>query len=223
MNAKELFTLVHEARKERGWGRSLRHTVAAWYGERPVAEVAADILECPEHNGYTHRDLLRLAHPKPKTAAQNALFQWASEGRLGHLATPDLLSGDLRQIYAVERIRGAGDEHEVLTLIDQYGLSPDMVPIEWKGSGPVWEVLVERMDCAELVENLIALAETGTLAPETAITALVVARLIDRRRVRNSGLSPETLSCAREEYARHPRAARVVIQALDAAIEIARS
>ena len=222
MNAKDLFTMVHEARKERGWGRSLRHTVASWYGDRPVAEVAADILECPEHNGYTHRDLLRLSHPKPKTAAQNALFQWASDGRLGHLATPELLSGELRQIYAVERIRTARDEGEVLTLIDHYALTPDMVPIEWKSSGQVWELLVERMDCVELVENLIALADAGTLAPETAITALVVARLVDRRRIRNSGLCVEKLSKVREEYARQRRALRVVVQALDAAVEIAR-
>lgn len=223
MNAKELFTMVHTARKERGWGRSLRATVAEWYGERPVAEVAAEILKCPGHIGYTHRDLLRLAHPKPKTAAQNALFQWVAEGQLGHLATADLLSGELRQIYAVERLKRAGDESEVLTLVDSYSLTPDMVPEEWKSSGAVWEVLVERMGPAELIENLIPLADAGVLEIGSAAAALVVARLSDRRRITIAGLSSEQLKAARDHYRQHPRALRIVVQALDAAIEIARA
>src|SRR6478672_5254505 len=67
MKALELFRLVLKARQEHGWGRALRSAVASWYVARPVAEVAADILRCPAHQGWTHRDLVRLAHPKPAT------------------------------------------------------------------------------------------------------------------------------------------------------------
>ena len=216
MSARELFEFVDTARRERGWGRALRERVAAWYLDRPVAEVAADILECSEHKGYTHRDLLRLAHPRPDTPARNALFQWASQGSLGHLATPDLIAGELRQVYAVERLKGA-DEREALMLIEQYSLSPDMVPQEWRRSGAVWESLVERMNPGELARNLMALADAGVLA-EGPVTALVVARLMNGRRMLESGIDMPELAALRDSYAAHPRAAAVVVQALDAAI-----
>lgn len=221
MNARELFEFVDAARRERGWGRALRESVAAWYLDRPAAEVAADILKCPEHRGYTHRDLLRLAHPKPESAARNALFQWAAQGSLGHLATPDLTSGELRQVYAVERLKGAGEEGEALMLIEQYALTPDMVPPEWKRSGAVWETLVERMTCAEMARNLIALADAGVLAEGNAVTALVVARLMDGRRILQSGIRPEELAALRAQYASHRESMAVVLQALDAALEAA--
>ena len=105
MNALELFQFVVRSRDERGWGRALRSAVAHWYNGRPAAEVAADMLKCPEYQGWTHRDLLRMAHPEPATPAHNALFQWAVDGELGHLATSGLVAGELRQVYAVDRLK----------------------------------------------------------------------------------------------------------------------
>ena len=218
MDARALFEFVDQARRERGWGRALREQVAAWYLDRPVADIAVEILRCPQHKGYTHRDLLRLAHPKPDTPARNALFQWAAQGGLGHLATPDLIAGELRQVYAVERLKGAGEEGEALMLIEQYALTPDLVPAEWKRSGAVWETLVERMSAAELARNLVSLADAHVLDEECAVTALVVARLMDARRLRDSGISTDELRGIRARYECHPRAVNVVLQALDAAL-----
>lgn len=222
MNAQDLFRLVARARHRRGWGRGLRSAVAGWYCNRPVADVAADILKCPEHNGWTHRDLLRLAHPKPGTAARNALFQWAATGELGHLATDELIGGELRQVYAVERLKKTGEEREALRLIEEYCLTHEMLPESWRRSSAVWECLLPDLSFAALVANLRAIADSGLLGEESAASALVVARLIDRRRALNSGLSSEDVARAREAYAAHPRAIRVVVDALDFAEEILR-
>lgn len=215
MKALELFRMVVKEHQERGWGRGLRSAVAAWYANRPVAEVASDILKCPEHEGWTHRDLLRLAHPKPGTRAQNALYQWAANGHLGHLATPDLVAGELRQVHAVERLRTTVDEYEARHLVEQYALTPGMVPAEWRKSAAVWEALLPGMSCADIVEHLPALYACGLLAEESAATALVVARLIDRRRVASSGLNPEDVERARDRCARLGGA---VVPVLDAAL-----
>ena len=146
MNALELFRFVAGARQRRGWGRALRSAVASWYCDRPVPDVAADILKCPEHEGWTHRDLLRLAHPKPGTPAQNALFQWAAAGELGHLATADLVAGELRQVYAVERLKKTGEEDEALSLIEQYSLTHEMLPEPWDRSAMAWEALLPALE-----------------------------------------------------------------------------
>lgn len=219
MNVLQLFQFVVTAHSERGWGRNLRSAVADWYVKRPVAEVAADILRCPEHDGWTHRDLLRMAHPIPATPAQNALFQWAVDGSLGHLATPDLIAGELRQVYAVEQLKRIDDEREALSLVEQYALTHEMVPEHWKRSPAVWESLLTAMSYAGIVPNLMALADCGLLAGESPATALVVARLIDRRRAANSGIERAGLIAVREQYAQHPRALPLVLDALDAARE----
>jgi 60 kDa SS-A/Ro ribonucleoprotein len=218
MNARQLFRFVADAHDERGWGRSLRSTVAKWYIDRPVAEVAADMLKCPEHEGWTHRDLLRLAHPKPESQAQNALFQWAVDGELGHLATPDLVTGELRQVYAVDRLKRTGDEREALSLVEQYALTHDMVPEPWRRSEAVWESLLTGMSAAEIVDHLMEFADAGLLVEESPATALVVARLVDRRRITSSGLTRARIASARDQYAAHPRALPLVVRALQSAL-----
>jgi 60 kDa SS-A/Ro ribonucleoprotein len=217
MNALQLFRFVANAQRQRGWGRSLRAIVTHWYGERPAAEVAADILKCPEHEGWSHRDLLRLAHPKPATPAHNALFQWVANGDLGHLATPGLVAGELRQVYAVERLKRTREEQEALRLVEHYSLTHEMIPEDWKSAAAIQEILLTGMSYAELVEHLTEFADSGLLGEESPSTALVVIRLIDQRRAKNSGLTRQHLTRAREEYARHPRAIRVVLDALDVA------
>jgi 60 kDa SS-A/Ro ribonucleoprotein len=86
----------------RGWGRGLRSAVAGWYLSKPASELAYQMLKYQHRNGWSHRDLLRLSHPKAATPAHNALFQWSVDGELGHLASPEMLAGELRQVRAFE-------------------------------------------------------------------------------------------------------------------------
>ena len=79
------------------------------------------------------------------------------------------------------------------------------------------------MSYADIVGNLEALADAGLLVEESASSALVVARLIDRRGVARSGLSRTDLARAREGYARHRRALPVVVDALETAEELAQN
>ncbi len=220
MNALQLFQFVATAHSERGWGRALRSAVAGWYLSRPVPEVAADMLKCPGYAGWTHRDLLRLAHPAPGTPAQNALFQWAVDGKLGHLATPDLTAGELRQVYAVDRLQQTQHEGEAASLVEQYSLTHDMVPDRWMQSSVVWESLLTGMSYTGIIGNLVRLADSGLLVDESPATALVVARLIDRRRAANSEATLDAVLRARDEYTRNARAIPVILDALKAAEEL---
>jgi 60 kDa SS-A/Ro ribonucleoprotein len=153
-----------------------------------------------QRNTWSHRDLLRLSHPKAATAAHNALFQWAAEGELGHLASPDVLAGELRQVQAFERARKAANEREIVHLIEDYRLTHEMIPSQWKNSARVWEALLESMPYMALVRNLGKLTAVGLVAPQSPATALAVARLIDRKRVANSQVHPIALLSALLTY-----------------------
>ncbi|MGD0296925.1 MAG: TROVE domain-containing protein [Bryobacteraceae bacterium] len=205
----------------RGWGRALRSAVADWYLSKPASELAYQMLTHPHGNGWSHRDLLRLAHPKAATPAHNALFQWAVDGELGHLASPEILSGDLRQIRAFEQAKKSSNENEIILLIEENRLNHELVPSEWKTSARVWEALLPSMPNVDLVRHLGKLTEVGLIQPQSPATALVVARLIDRKRIANSRIHPIALLDVQQAYKQLPRAVTSVIDALDEAFHLA--
>lgn len=184
----------------RGWGRSLRTAVANWYVNKPAGELARQLMDSGNPVAWSHRDLLRLAHPRPSSPVHNALFQWIVDGRPGHLTTAEMLDGQLRPIHAFELARKARTEDQVVHLIEDYQMTADMIPSRWKSSSRVWETLLGGMSYLELVRNLGRLTAVGLVRPQSATTALVVARLLDRRRVANSKLHPITLLDAFRAY-----------------------
>jgi 60 kDa SS-A/Ro ribonucleoprotein len=213
----QLCTFAAFAENLRGWGRGLRSAVAEWYLNQPASELAYRMLQSMEHNGWSHRDLLRLSHPKAATLAHHALFQWAVDGELGHLATPEILSSDLRQVRAYELAKRSASEDELVQLIEENRLTQQMIPSQWLESALVWEALLPSLPYDALVRLLGKLTEVGLLLPQSPATALVVARLIDRKRIANSRIHPVALLDALDAYRREPAAVASVVDALEEA------
>ncbi|HLK18756.1 MAG TPA: TROVE domain-containing protein, partial [Bryobacteraceae bacterium] len=217
----QLCTFAAFAENFRGWGRGLRSAIAAWYLNQPGSELAYRMLETMEHNGWSHRDLLRLSHPKAATAVHNALFQWAVEGELGHLATPEILASDLRQVRGYELAKKSASEDEVVSLIEENRLSSSMIPAQWLESRLVWEALLPSLSYQDLVSQVGRLTEVGLLEPQSPVTALVVARLIDRKRIRNSRIHPAALLEVLDAYRLAPGAVSSIANALEEAFYLA--
>ncbi|KAH7719605.1 CRE-ROP-1 protein [Aphelenchoides avenae] len=89
--------IAQKFNKSDGWGRAMRATIAKWYSSKSATELAMHITTHPQRNGYSHRDLLRLAHPHaapslrrrrwddrcpPETLVYDQLFHYACTGRL---------------------------------------------------------------------------------------------------------------------------------------------
>jgi 60 kDa SS-A/Ro ribonucleoprotein len=171
-SARELVEYVETQTARRGWGRGLRTAVSEWYLNQPVAKLAEEV--APDL--ARHRHIIRRAHPKPRTLAQNALFQWVANGELGHIATPEIRSRELRMIDAVERLAATNDLHEAVRLIEEYGIPVGLVPARWKEPVRVWEALLHRMHLSQLLENLRPMADAGVFR-EPMLAAVVMSRL----------------------------------------------
>ncbi|KAG2428652.1 hypothetical protein HXX76_011357 [Chlamydomonas incerta] len=63
--AADALTLAGRAGKL-SWGRAMRRTVARWYLDKTPAAVAYQATKYSQRNGWSHADLLRLAHPDPE-------------------------------------------------------------------------------------------------------------------------------------------------------------
>ena len=210
-NARQLIEFVRTQTASRGWGRSLRNAVSEWYLRQPLAQLAVEVLpDLP-----VHRQIVRRAHPKPRTLAQNAFFQWVTTGELGHLATPELRAGHLSVIHAVERLHATPDLHDAVQLIEEYRLVPELVPPHWKQSARVWEALLAYAPVESLVAHLPFIGLSGVY-DEPELTAMLVARLSNRSKL--VALGKDALESALMESRTVARGHAAVEQVLNAAL-----
>ena len=76
------------AEAQHRWGRGLRRGIARWYTQRTPEQVALQAIKYPSRDGWSHRDVLRLAHPVPPSVAHAAAFRWIVDGSLTDAVVP---------------------------------------------------------------------------------------------------------------------------------------
>src|SRR6266699_807582 len=64
----------------RGWGRGLRNAVGHWYTDPGADDLAHQAVKYQQRDGWSHSDLLRLAHPKAPSPQHDAVFRWMLAG-----------------------------------------------------------------------------------------------------------------------------------------------
>src|SRR5690606_38411984 len=135
-----LFLFAGYVEQFRGWGRGLRRAVASWYTEQPLEKVTYQILKYRQREGWTHRDLLRLSHPKIVEHANTAfsdrvvragLFEWATRGEA------DVAPGLIRAYEEVQK-----DPSKAAAFARTPGVSWEMLPTETHNDPEVWRSLL---------------------------------------------------------------------------------
>jgi 60 kDa SS-A/Ro ribonucleoprotein len=194
-----LFQFAQFVQSFRGWGRALRRGVAAWYTQQDVRQLSYQLAKYQQRDGWSHRDLLRLTHPRvaPDSPASAALA-WVV-GKFDVSAEP--MDGPLAPLRALEEARKATTAGEIVRLVRDHGLVRECVPTRWLGEPAVWEALLERMPVAALVRNLATMTRIGLLAPGSAGTAKVVGQLGDAARLIRARLHPVAVLLALRTYA----------------------
>lgn len=86
----------------RGWGQGIRQALNAWDNDRPAQQVVYQALKYQQRDGWRHRDLLRLVHPKPPSIQHQEIYRWITQGwgGVGDIPHPDEA---LQQIWVFER------------------------------------------------------------------------------------------------------------------------
>lgn len=187
-----LFTFAAYIDAMRGWGPSLRHAIAAWYLNKPLDKIAYQLVKYQQRNGWSHRDLMRLAHPKADIRAEYArLFRWSVKGE-NSTELPGL-------IQAFERAKTA-DEKSTIALIRDSGLTREMVATGHQKSPAVWEALLEKMPMGAMIRTLGRMSACGLLAPLSEASKEVCRRLHDRETLRHARVHPISILAALLTY-----------------------
>lgn len=160
-----LFHFAEYVEGFRGWGKGLRHAVANWYEARAPRDLAYQLIKYRQRDGWSHRDLLRLAHPRAD-GERNKLYKWAVDGWQQEWAvTEEELRSGLGLILAFEQAQRAENEGFLCDLIRRDRLPQEAVPDQWKHNPAVWEALLEHMPMTAMLRNLGNMAACGLLVP----------------------------------------------------------
>lgn len=189
-----MFQFVSEAEQLRGWGRGMRKAIANWYVKSDADDLTYQALKYQQRGGWSHRDLLRLSHPKPPTEDHKVLFKWIVDGEL---------VGSNERIEAVQKLRSLGTTvtPETVDLIRTYRLSRECVPTELLTKPEVWDALLEDMPMTALVRNLANMTRSGLLTPGSKATRQVVEKLSNETLLRRARVHPLAVLIAHATYA----------------------
>lgn len=199
----------------RGWGRGLRRAVGRWYNDKSVAELQYQLVKYMQRGGWSHRDMLRLAHPVPASEDHKALYQWVvkcgsgilpvsheleAHGTLGLEGRATLEASRFPLIEAVQRLKSA-DAKAAVSIIRETKVPREAVPTELLKEPLVWEALLDDMPMTAMIRNLATMTRIGLIKPGSDASHVVTRRLGDVDRLRKARVHPMALLIALRTYA----------------------
>lgn len=193
-----LFHFMEYVKQFRGRGRAHRRAIKDWYSQMSLEKLAYQVVKYQQRDGWSQRDVLRLARPKVENA-RNELYHWIVKGEI----SAEIQANDpLAIIRAYEQAKKATDDKEVAHLIKEYRLPREAVPTEHLRSVRVWEALLEDMPLEAMMRNLATMTKNGTLEPMSTLTQSVVTRLRNREAIHKARLHPVKILAALTTYQR---------------------
>lgn len=192
-----------------GWGRGLKRAVGNWYLGKSADNLAYQVVKYRNRNGWTHRDVLRKAHPRPprmgneseyrETLAKANVIAYAAgklEGAEHHYETPLIQGFTMAQRSPSPLVTAS--------LIRQYGLPREAVLTEHLNDPVVWEALLvageHGMPITATIRNLATMTKIGLLTPFSSATRLVVEALTSEDKLRFGRVHPVQILAALKTY-----------------------
>lgn len=187
-----LFMFLEYAKLFRGRGHLFQTALQKWYMDKSEDQLIYHMLKYRQREGWSHRDVLRLAKPKGAVGNHQSMFAWAT-GKEVKGEIPSLLKGFI-ECQRTESEKGCAD------LIREYGLSREMVPTQFLKSPLVWEALLEKMPLTAMIRNLGNMGSCGLLKPMSEASRSIIGK-ITQESIAKSLIHPINILYAAKTYA----------------------
>lgn len=225
-----LFQFVAACNELRGWGTGLKKGIAAWYESQDPQKLAYGVAKYAQREGWSHKDVLRLAHPKfeiswegcgleedafktasAQVASKEAIARWVLGQKTDEPRTiKNTKTGQERAygpagalpefLVAVDEAKTASVDR-LCALVRQHNLPREVIPTEKLNEIKVWEALSEKMPLTAMVRNLGKMTSIGLIKPMSVTAGSVAARITDQEYIRKSRLHPMAILLAAKVYA----------------------
>lgn len=200
-----LFEFTNYVNMFRGWGKNLRESMSSWYLSQSPSDLAYQIVKYPQRTTeegvstsvWSHRDILRKAHPKA-SGLHNDILSYVTKG---WNEIPASVPNELKVILGTELVKKASTAKEVTSLINQYNLPREVIPKQFLSDPEVMRSLLTKMPYIATMRNLGNLTRLGVLSPLSKELNLVIERLTDDQQIAKSRVHPINILAALKTYA----------------------
>ncbi len=188
-----LFHFVEFAQSFRGWGRGLREAVAKWYEDRPADQLAYQVIKYRQRDGWSHRDVLRKAHPQTADRDHSYIYDWVThreEALQKTLIFEDAAA--LNHLAGFEAAQLAKTEKQLLEVLSTFpNLPHEALPTELKNKpGVVMALLENDMPIGALIRNLATYTRAGVLDPGSDGAKIVLDALSNEEKILKARVHP---------------------------------
>ncbi len=183
----------------RGWGRGLKRAVADWYLKMDTERLSLQLVKYKQRDGWSHRDLLRLAHPKTEDADKRALLGWTVQPENAERIAQ--AAEKFRLIDGMVRLQKAADVKEAAEIIRTFSLPREVVPTELLNEQDVWNALLVDMPMTAMIRNLAKMTTVGLLATGSDAADYIAGTIRNPEAIRKARVHPLTLLMAQKTYA----------------------
>ncbi len=202
-----LFHFAQAVQDLRGWSRGLRKGVAEFYTGRDAEALALQLVKYRQRDGWTHKDVVRLAHPKMAPGVRNDLIKWAI-GKTEKVGRSPLVKAFI-EAQALEpklgeavaaRERSAA-RSKIVELVAENGLPWEALPTQALNVPEVWQALLPTVGLSALIRNLGRLASIGvTKSKLDEFTGVVAGRIVDLEALKRQRVHPLFILNALKTY-----------------------
>lgn len=215
-------------------GRLFRRAIKNWYETKAVRPgvmtglpLAWEVEKYKSRDGFSHRDLLIMAHPKFDDLATNAVARWVVHGELPESWEDDHISSYLhacrfastdappRGVLQPGGSISPSDDRDIartklIESIAAHRLHREVINTAWLDDPQVWEALLQDMPIEAMIRNLAKMTSIGLLSSSSNRTKgiggapdavrLVTERLRDKDRLVRGRVHPLKVLSALRVY-----------------------
>lgn len=224
----DLFHFISYVEGFRGWGRALRKSISNWYLSKTPESLAYQTIKYQQRDGWSHKDLLVLAHPNPNhspdVAIYDSTFNWIMTGTYNpERIYPELING------FIDAHKPNISEKDLIQTITRYKLPWEALPTQFLKSPDVWKTLLPHLPLRALIRNLGRFSSLSLTKPMSPEVDTILAKLKDQPYIAKSRLHPLNILVALKTYERGKgekskltwEVNRAIIRSLDKAFYLA--
>ena len=191
----QLTDFVANCQQLRGEGATMRKLIQSWYKTKSASDLAYQVTKYQNRNGWTQKDIFRIAHPKFYTEDMNSVAHYVT-----HKDNWKPTGSEADQfLQVVEEVKTA-PINRVVELIEQHRLVREVIPTEHLNHVAVWDALLRRMPLTAMIRNLGNMSKVGLLTPMSAASRKVVSVLSDEVALQKAHIHPFSVLLATKTY-----------------------
>ncbi len=168
--------------KSNGWNNLHKRAITSWYKERDLYTLIYQVTKYKDREGYTHRDILRLAHIYPEKLEEKIIYRYIAKGvdELNSIFIESIINNTdvitdnkadkiYNFIMDYERLKKYTDIDMAIDLIEKWNFAREHIPTELLNNMEVWTALLPTMPDIALLRNLNKMTLCGLFKEQSML------------------------------------------------------